>query len=349
MRGLIRVHPCHPWPLQFFRFPIWANLGHLWLLPLFLSACAHHAEPKSPPPASPALLSTTHRVEPWSFRGHRGSLITTPNYRLYSTCTDQALVSQLPGFLERALTEYTTAFGPLPKPTLHLDTFLLADRSQWEALTRQLMGAEAPTYLRIERGGFASGGRAVLLPLGPRDTFAIAAHEGWHQYTQRAFRDPLPTFLEEGLATLFEGLTPDPAEPGRFLLSPQSNPERLAQLRRADSGRRLLSLSQIGDITPDTLLTQDQDAALTWYAQCWALARFLSEDSRYAPSLHRLLADAASGAIRTTLTARSDSLYADRVLRARQGAEVLTAYFGDLRTSAADFDRFVGALLAPTP
>jgi hypothetical protein len=341
----IRAHPPHSWPDLFRPFPIWAHLGHLWLLSLLLlPACTRPATPQ--PPASPALLSPTLRIDDWSFQAHPGSLITTQNYRLYSTCADADLLSQLPDFLERALTAYTTALGPLPRPTLRLDTFLLADRPQWEALTRQLMGEQASPFLKIERGGYSSGGRAVLLPLGPRDTFAIAAHEGWHQYTQRAFKDPLPAWLEEGLACTFEGLVPDPADPSRWLLSPADNPERLAQLRAAAAGHRLLSLSQLCDTTPESLLNAPPDDALTWYAQVWALARFMRDDPRYSPALHTLLSDAATGRLRSTLARRASSPAADAALRSRRGDALLRAYFSEPGATSADLARYTERLIA---
>jgi hypothetical protein len=339
----------HPRTLLSFPSSICVTLCHLWLVPLlFLQSCSPRAQQSLPPPASPALLSPTLRIEDWSFETHPGSLITTQHYRIYSTCPDADLVSRLPDFLERALTAYTTALGPLPSPQLHLDTFLLADRAEWEALTRQLMGEQAATYLKIERGGFASGGRAVLLPLGPRDTFAIAAHEGWHQYTQRTFKDPLPAWLDEGLAATFEGLTPDPTDPSRFLLAPAANPERLAQLRRAAARGQLLPLPQLCDTTPESLL-QDPDSALTWYAQAWALALFLRESPRYAPSLHTLLADAAAGRLRVTLSRHSDSPSADRILRSRNGPELAVAYIADVSSLSHDFDTWVATLLRPAP
>ena len=47
-------------------------------------------------------------------------------------------------------------------------------------------------------------GVAVLYNIGTRDTFAIAAHEGWHQFSGRHFKYRLPSWLDEGVA-LFIG------------------------------------------------------------------------------------------------------------------------------------------------
>src|SRR4051812_46800668 len=193
------------------------------LLLAVLAACARPARTTSPPPtpaapaASPGVLAPSPRLGEWSFEGRPGLLVRTRSYRLFTTVTDGDLLAQMPGFLERALDTYTAAFGPLPRPPLPLDTFLMADRAQWADLSRQVMGREAAALLKIERGGFASGGRALLWALGPRDTFAIAAHEGWHQFTQRTFADQLPAWLEEGIAVAMEGLGTDPLDPARLV------------------------------------------------------------------------------------------------------------------------------------
>jgi hypothetical protein len=207
----------------------------------------------------------------------------------------------------------------------------MADRRQWEALTRQLMGNQSATYLKIERGGFASGGRAALFPLGPRDTLAIAAHEGWHQYTQRTFKSDLPPWLEEGIATYMEGIAPDPADPTRFVFAPSFNPERLDQLRRASNRGQLLPLDQLLSTTPQSLIDASPDAALTYYAQVWALTRFLRETNHraHAPALATLLSNAARGQL-----AHASS------------PDTFTRSFGDAAAAARDYKAFIADLLA---
>src|SRR5262249_15846217 len=142
---------------------------------------------------APVVLS----VDPWDFDGNRGKLVRTEWYRLYTTDVDRALMDRMPAFLEASLAQYTSALGPLPLPPIKLDTFVMAARRPGMLLTTQRMGDRAGMFLRIQRGGFASGGVGYFWDIGPRDTLAIAAHEGWHQYTQRTFRQPLPVWLEE--------------------------------------------------------------------------------------------------------------------------------------------------------
>ena len=269
-----------------------------------LAACS-----TPPPAASPAVLPAPGVLsrEAWSFDGHAGAIIRTPFYRLYTTETDPDLLLQAPVFLEAALARYRSAITPLPEPPLKLDTFLMGTREEWATLTRQVMGPQAPAYLLIQRGGFSSGGRALLWSIGPHDTLSIAAHEGWHQYTQRAFRGALPVWAEEGLATYMEGFLPDPAGPLRPVFAGWANVERFDQLRAAAQRGSLLSLEELLAADPQTLIERSTDTTLTYYAQVWALAHFLMEGDggRMRRGLEMMVDDAAQGRLRRDRAAGS--------------------------------------------
>jgi hypothetical protein len=310
------------------------------------------------PTTSPALLNPAPTVlssEHWSFEGADGLLLRTTHYRLFTTEPDPHLRLAMPELLERALSHYTTALTPtpLPIPDLKLDTFLLATRPQWESLTRQVMGDSAAPYLRIQRGGFASGGRALLFSIGHRDTLAIAAHEGWHQYTQRTFKHELPLWLEEGIATYMEGFIPDPVHPEFPLFRPWANPERFEQLATSHRAGRLMPLTQLLETSPASLLASDTDLALTYYAQAWALVHFLSDgpvapptssggsDEPGATGLSRLLHDAAAGRLRAAIDRRHGAGASHLLARERRGTEVFTTYFGDLDRADRAFGAFM--------
>jgi hypothetical protein len=235
--------------------------------------------------------------------------------------------------------QYTTAMGPLPRPSLKLDTFLMGERDEWESLTRQLMGDQAATYLRIQRGGFASGGRALLWSIGQHDTLAIAAHEGWHQYTQRSFREELPSWLEEGAAVYMEGFVPDPLDPARPIFLGWANTERFDQLVRAEADQELVPLTKLLGQTPQDLINASTEATLTYYAQLWALVHFLKEGDggRYRVRLQELVADAAAGRMRAMTAARTGRR--DRIFQ---------AYFGMEPTAMqASYDAFVAEVVRP--
>jgi hypothetical protein len=311
--------------------------------PLLLS-CAS----APPPQASPALLSPAPVVETWDFDAAPGKLIHTRSYRIFTTESDPVLLDALPPFIERALDHYVSDLGPLPRSTLKLDTFLLADRDQWAKLTQQVMGDGAGPYLRIQRGGFASGGRALLFSIGLRDTLAIAAHEGWHQYTQRTFKDELPVWLEEGVATYMEGLTPDALDPARTSFAPWANAERYDQLVSAAKQWQLISLERLLDMHPQSLLSSSTDAALTYYAQVWALLHFLheGENGKYREGLSRALADAAAGRVAGTIEARLGSGSSKLLAHERRGPELFKTYFNaDLTVAATEYDNFVTTIV----
>ena len=308
-------------------------------LSIAILALAGCAGPTTSPVASPGMVRGTDAgapaIEEWEFMGRPGKMIRTDSYRVFTTEPDPALVADMPVFLEQALNTYTTEFGPLPRPPMKLDTFLMGDRQQWEAMTRQLMGDQAGPYLKIDRGGFASGGRAVLRGIGRRDTLAIAAHEGWHQYTQRTFRDPLPAWLEEGAAVWMEGFV---MEPGGAEFRPWANAERYDQLVRIVSDNRIWPLKQLLATNPQTLIGESTEATLTYYAQLWGLMLFLREGAggRFAPDLNRVMADAASGRLNETLKgANAASRLAPR------GIQVFNAYFADPEAVGREYALFL--------
>ncbi len=304
----------------------------------------------STPTASPTVVAQEKpanvvlSVEDWSYADRDGQVIRTEHYRIYTTTTDRRLGAQMPAFLELAYTQYTSALADLPEPTLKLDTYLLDSRWQWERLTRQLMGTEANLYLRIGRGGYAASGRAVLYDIGPRDTLSIAAHEGWHQYTQRTFRSRLPVWLEEGVATYMEGFRTSRRDPNIKRMLPWANTERFDQLRRARARGQTLALHDLLDATPESLIAVTTEGTLNYYAQVWALTHFLNEgeDGKYRDGLRNLLVDAADGRISRTVSdvlgpARARSLAQGRVSRA-----VFQAYFNrDLAEADREFRRFM--------
>ncbi len=311
---------------------------------------AHSASPG----VLPRPVSPVEHTEPWSFAGREGQLVRTPSYRLWTTELDPVILHRLPLFLERAMEHYRTDLGHLPPPADRLDTFVLSSRHQWELLTRQTMGEHADVYLRIPRGGYAWAGRSVLYDIGAQGTMAIAAHEGWHQYTQRTFRDALPIWLEEGIASYMEGHRWGGWGGGESGATPVflgwANVERFDQLRAAAAAGTLMTLTELLDATPQGLLDGAPDGALTYYAQVWALVHFLreAEDGRYRPALERLVADAAAGRLHRTMAAAAGAAPARHAMLTRRGALAFTAYFTpNLEEAQRQYAAFIADLVLP--
>ncbi len=280
----------------------------------------------------------------WSFGETPGQVIRTEHYQIRTTEKDATIIARLPLFLETALTHYRNDFvspgaDPLPEPSGRqpLETFVFETRDEWASLTRQLMGENAETYLRIQRGGYAHAGRSVLFNLrgvGAHSTMAIASHEGWHQYTQRAFDVPLPLWIEEGIASYMEGHKWDGPTP---VFHGWSNTERFDALRAAQRNGRLTSLKVLLNSRPADLLKGDSEAALVYYAQVWALTHFLREgdNGAYRENLDRLLHEAADGTLPGTLGRYFTTREVRSLINRRIGAGVFQAYF-DADIEAAD-------------
>jgi hypothetical protein len=331
----------------------------LWLLGAGLMAHGCSAPPPAPPPApepaaAPGVVApvpegpVVNSVEPWTFQGTPGRMIATDHYRIFTTLDESRLSRRIPLFMEMALTHYTSTLGPLPVPEAPLDMFLMAKRWQWQRLTQQLMGDQADMFLRIPRGGYSAGGRAVLYDIGQRDTLAIAAHEGWHQYTQRTFREGLPVWLEEGIATFMEGYRSDPAQRERPLFLGWANIERFDQLRAAAARGDLMPLDRLLEATPQSLLEDTTGGTLTYYAQVWALVHFLreGEGGRYRAGLEAVTRDAAAGQMRRTIEAKVGQRMARQAGLTRRGPGVVMGYFTlDLTGIGEQYDRFVDRLV----
>ncbi|GAB4551318.1 MAG: hypothetical protein Tsb0013_13360 [Phycisphaerales bacterium] len=288
--------------------------------------------------ATPVVLSE----EEWTFAGRDGHVIRTPHYRLFTTESDEVLRERMPLFLEHAIAHYRSAITELPLPSQKLDTYLMDNRPQWETLSKRLEGDRGEDLLLIERGGYASRGIGVYFDIGLYDTLAIAAHEGWHQYTQRTFRDPLPIWLEEGLATYMEGHAWRGGVP---VFRSWQNLERFNALVRVNETGELLSVETIMTQRPTDLLGDDPKAVLRYYAQVWALTHFLmhGQGQIHADGLRQMLLDAAEGRLNQRLVASVGQQEASRAIGSRTGDAVARAYFG---SDAAGLDTAYRAFVA---
>jgi hypothetical protein len=301
---------------------------------------------------SPTVLSVAGEVEDtgvetWEFAGIPGTITRTANYRIHTTSSSDEMALRFPDFVEAALQHYRTVIVDLPAPDRRLDSFVFANRQQWLTFTEQLMGDRAAQYAQIRRGGYSTGGRAVFWDIGLFDTMAIAAHEGWHQYTQRTFKDSLPVWMEEGLGTFMEGHRWRGRTP---TFMPWSNPERFDQLRRAYYRDQLIPLAELLESRPEDMLGGRNSDVLNYYAQVWALVHFLNEGEKgkYHERLQTMLLDASKGQIRQRVSATLRMRAHQAPLNAMEGNAVLFAvYFSDnFEAAQREYRSFVGQIVA---
>ncbi len=288
---------------------------------------------------NPEILSR----EAWRYTTAEGEILRTTHYRIYTTTEDKIIRERMALFQEYALAHYRSAVTTLPAPTTKLDTYLMNNRPQWERITKQLMGPQAEGLLKIPRGGYASRGFGVFYDIGLFDTLAIAGHEGWHQFTQKTFKETLPVWLEEGLATYMEGHRWEQNVP---VFRPWANVQRFDQLRKAQGEGKLMSLEELLSSRPQDFLDFTDGRVLTFYAQLWALAHFLSEgeNGKYATGLRQVVTDAAEGCLSETIASRLGDR-AGSMLATRNGPAIFLAYFNsDLDSAVSEFARFMDSL-----
>ncbi len=323
---------------------------------LTLAGCSSIAPPPEPaPPASPAAvrleaLRMEPVVEPWSFAGKAGECVDTGTHRVHSTLRDPVIRERMEIFLPTALDHYRKAIVPLPAPDGPIDVFLFGTRTDWLTYTRERLPQEAAMYEKIGRGGYTVDGDAVLYDIGRWDTFTIAAHEGWHAYTQRVFRHALPVWLEEGIACFMEGVRGGvDGAPPTFI--PWRNFERFGELRDVVSRGRFIPLEELVQGTPQDSLETGRTTLLGYYAQVWALVHFLNEGEggRYRAGLVRLLGDAVDGRIASTIweSSKAGTRNERRMAIGRQvGPAVLREYFSaDSTRLSSEYEAFVRAIV----
>lgn len=309
------------------------------------------AETVTPPTADVGRFVADR--QPWTFRGNPGFEYRTPNAIIRTTSTDRKILERLPPFVELSILHYQSDLVRLPRPATTIETFFFANRSQWVSMTNTLLGERAAAYLSIERGGYSVNHIGVFFDLGPRDSFVICAHEGWHQYAHSTFAGPMPVWLDEGVACVMEGFKWDEQFPDHPRFMRWANTERFDQLRQASNADSLMPIHSLLTLRPQDLMSEGtrsgstQPAALIYYAQVWALVHFLreGEGGRYRPAFEQLLLDCATGSIVDRLVDQDLKQFNTR----RTGPQTLLAYLSEgttLRELDAQYQRFIASIVS---
>lgn len=343
-----------PWPRRIAKRRVFTSWFACALSLLTLASCSpsasKHSEANGTTDTAVVSASRPNVVlseEPWSFGSSRGVMFRTPSYRLFTTIADDSLRDRLPVFVEAAGLQYRTAITLLSPPTTALDTYVMSGHSQWQQVVTQLLGSRSDLIASMNRGGFTLQGRSILYEIGARDTFVLLAHEGWHQFAQASFKEPLPIWLDEGLATWFEGHRWNGTTP---LFTPRDNPDRLGALLKAVQSNSLIPLDQLTNSTPQDWIANGGDWALTYYAQVWALTRFLVENPARREALSNILTLASRGQLRAELSRRVGDRAAGIAMSRRVGPAVLEAFVDrDQAALGRDYSAYTRSLVSHDP
>lgn len=240
-------------------------------------------------------LPTLTSVEPWDNNLGPGLKLTTDHYEIFSTIEQPLILRMIPGFVESAYRGYNDQLAQPIETSSRFTIYLFADRQQWEDFTRGFAGDQASLFCKIQTGAYYLNGACVVYDIGPKRTLAAIGHEGWHQFNSRHFKYRLPSWLDEGVAMLFEASV---CEQGLFRFDPAMNIQRLGALKETLGRSQQISLHDLIATSPGEVLATDQtEAVMAFYSQSYALIRFLCEAGygRRLDAYHRLLQDGLLG------------------------------------------------------
>ena len=234
-------------------------------------------------------------VEVWNNQYGPGLKLTTAHYEIFTTLLEPSILRQSGGFIESAYKAYNLQLPEPIETKTKFTIYLFADRRQWEDFTNNFAGEQAEIFRRIKAGAYCHNGTCVAYDIGSERTFSVLAHEGWHQFSSRHFKFRLPSWLDEGVAMLFETQA---AGDGTFGFEPAENAYRLNALKKTMSKDKMLPLRNLIATTPGDVLATDQtEAVMGFYSQSYALIRFLRETGggERLGDYRRLLADGLRG------------------------------------------------------
>ncbi|AQT69650.1 hypothetical protein STSP2_02844 [Anaerohalosphaera lusitana] len=272
---------------------------------LAMSGCSSQTGPRhstSQPMTTPAgmieyldCVPALQNAQVWQNSYSDGLILNTEHYKVYTTLLDPLMLRQVPAFLESAHREYQKQTPATLETHSPFVIYLFKDREQWENFTKEFTGKQSDLYLKIQRGAYYLNGACVAYNIGRSRTFSVLGHEGWHQFNSRHFTYRLPSWLDEGLATLFEESS---YINNRFVFRPNQNLGRLGSLRKTLIDENAIPLKTLLALNPGEVVHyQDSEDVMAFYAQAYALVRFLREDNygqRYA-QFQNLLSDAIEG------------------------------------------------------
>jgi hypothetical protein len=249
-------------------------------------------------------------VEVWNNGYGPGLKLTTAHYEIFTTLLKPSMLRQSAEIIESAYKAYNLQLPESIETRNRFVIYLFANRCQWETFTNNFAGDQAEIFRRIKAGAYCHNGVCVAYDIGSERTFSVLAHEGWHQFSSRHFKFRLPSWLDEGVAMLFEVQR---TEDGTFGFGPAENTYRLDALEKTMSKNKMLPLRDLITTTPGDVLATDQtEAVMGFYSQSYALIRFLREadGGKRLKDYHRLLADGLRG--RWPLDKVSRKIAADR-------------------------------------
>lgn len=247
----------------------------------------------SPTSYNGTSMQTSVEQSPWNTGYNSGVKLTSIHYNIYTTTSNRALLQYLPGFMEAAYENYHRISGLSARPTdKHMKIYMMGSKDEWQALTKHIFQKHSDIFMSIQAGGYCHEGICVFWDFGGLGTLAVASHEGFHQFLYHRMKNQLPMWLEEGLCTMAEGYN---VHRDYVQFTPDRNTIRFSNLRAAIVQNLWIPIHKLLPMDGGDAIKEIPEAAVGYYGQLWALAKFLRSDPKYRQGLEKMLADAEAG------------------------------------------------------
>lgn len=256
----------------------WRLAAMTMVLTAGVVGCAQREEPR--------VITYTERE--WRFADRMGTLLETEHYRIHTTVDDALLLKQFPRLMESAFEQYQKLVPPAYEPEDKTESFLLANRAEWEAFTQRRFPPErAEQLMKVRWGGYAEQGIAVIEYVSNAATYPVLAHEGLHQYLHNYVNQRVPAWLNEGLAVCAEGMRWSGDE--EVIFDVWDNPSRRNHLAELVLRDELIPLRELLRTHAGRVIDGAPRRVQAYYAQVWALCLFLmDEEGPYAEKFAEL-------------------------------------------------------------
>ncbi len=224
----------------------------------------------------------------WPLKFHKGVILESEHYRVYTTTRDTFFHQALMNLAEKQYARISKRLTVAPKKKMSV--YIFANVNQWKAFTRARFGSSLNKVFKIRNGGYTYGGIAAFAYMGRYPTLTVLAHELFHLYLSNASKEHVPTWVNEGLACLFEAHEWNGTMPE---FSFRKNVFRQEYLRKAFSEGKLIPLEKLLTSRPLGVVDDSQTKLLVYYAQVWALMSFLEETKvkKWHDGFENMLAD----------------------------------------------------------
>ena len=234
------------------------------------------------------VVDDSYRENSWPLKHYKGVILESAHYKIYTTTRDKTFHRAM---ITLAETQYTRFADTLTiKPKNKMTVYVFANTRQWIAFTKANLGSWSKDLLRIRSGGYTTGHLAAFYYLGRYPTLTILAHELFHLYLNCAGGSGIPVWLNEGLACWFES---NEWDGDKLICTPGKNLFRQQQLREAINSGNLFPLKKLLATIPRSEVRHSYSRMLTYYAQVWALIRFMFDKRSgvWHDNFQKLLAD----------------------------------------------------------